>query len=179
MTTILNDRGFTLLELAVVLLVFGIFSSVVSLGIDGRFSGGDLRLASRMIIGSVSTLRGRAVYSRTERILVLHIDRGALYAVDPENPQGSGMGGTLAGPHPAMRETLLPKGVRLEDVVILAQGKVQEGEARIRFFANGCIDRALIHLRNEQDAVYTLEINPLTGSVTVYDRYIEQRAEAG
>ena len=56
-----------------------------------------------------------------------------------------------------------------------AANKIQEGEARIRFFANGTVERALIHLRNEKNDAYTLEINPLTGFVKIYDGYIEKK----
>ena len=61
--------------------------------------------------------------------------------------------------------------------MVFPHGKIQEGEAFITFFANGCVDRSLIHLRNEKDEVYTLEINPLTGHVKIHDRYIEQKTE--
>ena len=57
------------------------------------------------------------------------------------------------------------------------KGKIQEGEARLLFFPDGSIERSLIHLRNEKNEVYTLEINPLTGAVKIYDRYIEQKSE--
>ena len=69
----------------------------------------------------------------------------------------------------------LPQGVHVEDVVVLPFGKKQEGEAKIRFFANGTIDDSLIHLRNEAGEVYTLEINPLTGNVVIHDTYMDKK----
>ena len=64
-----------------------------------------------------------------------------------------------------------------ESAINLSKGKIQEGEARLLFFPDGSIERSLIHLRNEKNEVYTLEINPLTGAVKIYDRYIEQKSE--
>jgi hypothetical protein len=68
----------------------------------------------------------------------------------------------------------LPSGVRIEDVVLPSRGKIQQGEAGIRFFANGSVERAVIHLRNEREEAYTLEISPITGHVEVQDGYIEK-----
>jgi prepilin-type N-terminal cleavage/methylation domain-containing protein len=171
MTDIKKYRGFTLLEMVVVLLLLGIFSSVLYLRIQNVFSGGDLRSASRMIIGRINMLRGRAVFGRTEQTMVLHIDRNTVYAVEPESAEQSTVDRAITDPRTSQKETPLPRGVRLEDVVVLSRGKIRKGEALIRFFANGCIDRSLIHLRNDGDESYTLEINPLTGNVKVYDRY--------
>ncbi len=167
--------GFTLLELMVVLLLTGIFLSVISLRIENVFSGGDLRLASRIIIGRINQARAQAVYTRSEQVIGLNVDRNSFYAIKPEDTGKQSPYWTASDLEEG--ETPLPQGVRLEDVTVLTRGKIQEGEARIRFFANGCIERSLIHLRNEADQSYTLEINPLTGSVKLHDRYIEQKFE--
>ena len=71
----------------------------------------------------------------------------------------------------------LPPGVSIEDVVVLSRGKDQEGEAFIRFFANGCVEHSLIHLRNISNEAYTLEINPVTGWVRIHEGYIEKKKE--
>ena len=68
-------------------------------------------------------------------------------------------------------------GVDLEDVVISSKGKIQGGETAIRFFSNGCIDRSIIHLKNERNETHTLKINPITGQLTIYDKYIDQEME--
>jgi len=170
-----DPRGFTLLELVVVLALLGIFTSVLTLRVTDVFSDGDLRLASRMIIGRISALRGEAVYSRTEQALGLSIGRNTLYEIDPVQSDPAAAEGIYIGEEKTAGEAPLPQGVRLEDVILPPRGKIQEGEVRIRFFANGRIEKSLIHLRNEADAVYTLEINPLTGLVKVHDRYVEQK----
>ncbi|RJQ49968.1 MAG: prepilin-type N-terminal cleavage/methylation domain-containing protein [Desulfobacteraceae bacterium] len=167
--------GFTLLELMVVTLLTGIFLTVISLRIENVFSGGDLRLASRIIIGRINQARAQAVYTRTEQVIGLNVDRNSFYKIKPEDSGKQSAYWTASDLEEG--EMPLPQGVRLEDVTVLTRGKIQEGEARIRFFANGCIERSLIHLRNEADQSYTLEINPLTGSVKLHDRYIEQRVE--
>jgi len=161
--------GFTLIELVIVLLIVGVFLSLISISIDSVLSGGDLRRATRMIAGRIKLLRGRAAYTRKAYYLGFNIDRNTVYAIDggidPAPPREGRMSEIFS----------LPRGVNLTDVVVLSRGKVQEGEARIQFSENGLIEKALIHLENENGDVYTLSINPATGVLTVHDRYVEQR----
>jgi prepilin-type N-terminal cleavage/methylation domain-containing protein len=171
-----DARGFTLLELVIVLLVLGIFLSVISLRIENVFTGGDLQLASRLIIGRIQTLRGQAAYTRSPQMLGLHIDENTIYAIkSPESGPKGTSGPSVPAEQATPEATPLPEGVRLEDVVVLGRGKTQTGEARIRFFANGTTERSLIHLRSEAGNVITLAVNPLTGQVRLYDRYIDQQ----
>jgi prepilin-type N-terminal cleavage/methylation domain-containing protein len=171
-----NPYGFTLLELMLVLLIIGFFSALFSIRIENTFSGGDLRLASRMMIGEISKLRGVAAYTHTDQRMTFHID-GNRFSGGPESEAASPRG-EEGLQWPSDKGTRLPRGVRIEDVVIPSKGKIQEGEAHMVFFKNGTVDGVLIHLRNDKDEVYTLEVNPLTGRVTIHDRYIDRQSEA-
>lgn len=167
--------GFTLFELLVVLFVLGLFASLLTLRIEGAVSGGDLRLASRMLIGEITRLRGRAAYTHKEHTLTLNVSEDTMLASDaPEEDQGL-IGESLFREAAASGGIRLPKGVDLQDVVVSSTGKKQEGEGKIRFFGNGTVDRALIHIRNEHDEAYTLEIHPLTGNVILHEGYIDQK----
>lgn len=169
--------GFTLMELLVVIMILGFFSAFLSLRIENVFSGGDLRLASRVLMGEIKKFRGRAAYSHKEQVMGFKVGRNILYPVESIAEGETGSGWVSEDKTTASQTTYLPEGVILEDVVTPLMGKIQEGEARIRFFGNGCVERSLIHLRNERDEAYTLEINPLTGHVRVHDGYVDQRVE--
>ena len=168
-------KGFTLLELVVVLLILGVFISVIPLRIESFFTGGDLQVAGRMIAGRIQELRGRAASSRIPQMLGLDIDRNEIYAVEDAGSGRQGSTGLIPAAQAEPRRFSIPDGVRIEDVVVRGRGKTQMGEARIRFFANGTAERALIHLRSEPDMVVTLAVNPLTGEVKIHDRYIEEK----
>jgi prepilin-type N-terminal cleavage/methylation domain-containing protein len=155
--------GFTLLELIAVMFILAMMSGLLTMRMGGGLFGGDLRLATRMIVGEVYRLRGIAAYTHRGQVLGLDVDSNRFYSLEPLAD-----GKTL-------KKQALPVGVTLEDVVIFPKGKIQEGEARIRFFPNGCVDRSLIHLRNEHHEAYTLEINPVTGQITIHDTYLEQK----
>jgi hypothetical protein len=160
----------------VVLLIVALFSALYSVRIEGVLSGGDLRLASRVIMGEISEMRGKAAYTHRNHFLVFDLDENTLTPLSTGDFSRSSSGGQVEAEEESLSARVrLPKGVDLEDMVIYQKGKVQQGNVNYTFFANGTVERALIHLRNQKDEAYTLEINPLTGQVTVHDSYIDQQ----
>ena len=171
-----NNRGFSLFELVIVLFMISLFLSLVTVPIQGVFAGGDLGRATRMIMSEVSRLRGEAAYTREPQILVINMTEHAFYPMEPE--QEKTLDDILSGAErKSSRKQVLPQGVYFEDVVILSRGKEQEGEAFIRFYANGSVDHSLIHLKNNADNAYTLEIHPVTGHLRIHEGYVEKRKE--
>lgn len=172
--------GFTLFEFAVVLFLISLFFVLVTVPIEGVLSGGDLGQATRMLMSEVSRVRGEAAYTRTIQTLVLDIEENRVYALEPETlVEFRKKEETLFGEEKEAlpRYKALPSGVSFADVVLDRLGKVQEGKAGIRFFANGAVEHALIHLKNEGGKSYTLEINPVTGLIRTQEGYIEQQRQ--
>jgi len=168
-----ND-GFTLFELLIVILIMGLFMGLVMVRIDGVLSGGDLREAGRMLTGEITYLRAQAAYTHKECVLKFDLDKNEVYTLEavPVNKRDD----WEEKKDTTIRHTVkIPNGVKVEDVVIFPTGKIQDGTADITFYINGCVDRSLIHLRNENDKAITLELNPLTGSVIIHDSYIDQQ----
>lgn len=175
-----RPAGFTLLEFAVVLFLISLFFVLVTVPIEGVLSGGDLGQATRMLMSEVSKLRGEAAYTRKIQTLVLDIEQNAFYALEPETlVEFRKTEESLFAEEEDVvpRKKDLPSGVFFADVVLDALGKVQEGKAEVRFFANGCVEHTLIHLKNEGGKVYTLEINPVTGLIRTHEGYIEQKRQ--
>jgi hypothetical protein len=175
-----RSAGFTLLEFAVVLFLISLFFALVTVPIEGILSGGDLGQATRMLMSEVSKLRGEAAYTRKIQTLVLDIEQNAFYALEPETlVEFRKTEESLFAEEEEVvpRKKGLPSGVFLADVVLDTLGKVQEGKAEVRFFANGCVEHALIHLKNEGGKFYTLEINPVTGLIRTHEGYIEQKRQ--
>jgi hypothetical protein len=175
-----TPAGFTLFEFAVVLFIISLFFVLVTVPIQGVVSGGDLGQATRMLMSEVSKLRGEAAYTRKIQTLVLNIEKNTFYALDPETPvEFRKTEESLFEEEKEIvpRQKDLPSGVYLADVVLDTLGKVQEGKAEVRFFANGCVEHALIHLKNEGGKFYTLEINPVTGLIRTHEGYIDQKRQ--
>ena len=175
-----ETAGFSLFEIAVVLFIISLFFVLVTVPIEGILSGGDLGRATRMLMSEVSKLRGEAAYTRKIQTLVLNIEQNTFYALEPETSVEFRK--TEESLFEGKKEVVpgkkdLPSGVSFADVVLDTLGKVQEGKAEIRFFANGCVEHTLIHLKNEGGKFYTLEINPVTGLIRTHEGYIEQKRE--
>jgi len=175
-----RPAGFTLFEFAVVLFIISLFFVLVAVPIQGVLSGGDLGQATRLLMSEVRKLRGEAAYTRKVQTLVLNIEKNTFYALDPETPvEFRKTEESLFEEEKEVlpREKDLPSGVFFTDVVLDTVGKIQEGKAEVRFFANGCVEHTLIHLRNEGGKAYTLEINPVTGFIKTHEGYIEQKRQ--
>jgi len=175
-----ETAGFSLFEIAVVLFIISLFFVLVTVPIEGILSGGDLGQATRMLMSEVSNLRGEAAYTRKIQTLVLNIEQNTFYALEPETPvefRKTEESLFEEEKEVVLRKKDLPSGVSFADVVLDTLGKVQEGKAEIRFFANGCVEHTLIHLKNEGGKFYTLEINPVTGLIRTHEGYIEQKRE--
>jgi len=175
-----RPAGFTVFEFAVVLFIISLFFVLVTVPIQGVISGGDLGQATRMLMSEVSKLRGEAAYTRRIQTLVLNIEKNTFYALDPETPvEFRKTEESLFEEEKEIvpRQKDLPSGVFLADVVLDTLGKVQEGKAEVRFFANGCVEHALIHLKSEGGKFYTLEINPVTGLIRTHEGYIDQKRQ--
>lgn len=175
-----ETAGFSLFEIAVVLFIISLFFVLVTVPIEGILSGGDLGGATRMLMSEVSNLRGEAAYTRKIQTLVLNIEQNTFYALEPETPvefRKTEESLFEEEKEVVLRKKDLPSGVSFADVVLDTLGKVQEGKAEIRFFANGCVEHTLIHLKNEGGKFYTLEINPVTGLIRTHEGYIEQKRE--
>ncbi|MCX5878522.1 MAG: hypothetical protein NTY44_05360 [Deltaproteobacteria bacterium] len=175
-----KTAGFSLFEIAVVLFIISLFFVLVTVPIEGILSGGDLGQATRMLMSEVSNLRGEAAYTRKIQTLVLNIEQNTFYALEPETPvefRKTEESLFEEEKEVVLRKKELPSGVFFADVVVDTLGKIQEGKAEIRFFANGCVEHTLIHLKNEGGKFYTLEINPMTGLIRTHEGYIEQKRE--
>jgi prepilin-type N-terminal cleavage/methylation domain-containing protein len=170
-----RQGGFTLLEISITLLIVGLFVGLASPRIEGVFTGGDLALGARMLISEVSGLRGKAASTRRDQVLRLDLERNWIYPVETPDETQPGKEPLPDEKDGFSRRRILPTGVFLKDLVTESRGRVQEGEAEIRFHANGRVERALIHLGNEAGRFYTLEIHPLTGLVRIHERYADQK----
>ena len=61
-----------------VLFIIGLFLGLLSIRMGDAIIGGNLRLASRMIIGEINRLRSRAAYTHKSQALGFNIDKNSL-----------------------------------------------------------------------------------------------------
>ncbi len=159
-------NGFTFLEIVVVLFIIGLLLLLVYPKIQTLTENG-LQSASRHLVGTIQYLYHEAMATHQVRRLSYDLRAGA-YQVQAINSFGES-----ATPASIGGWVQLPQGVTFQDVVTLRQGKVTEGEAFTQFFPAGLVEKTVIHLTDQNQHVFTLDINPLSGRVKVYEGYIE------
>ena len=162
-----NDRGFTLIELTIALLVMGLLMGVAVAYVHGPT---DLRSAGRSLTGMVRTAYTLAVVSRQVQRLCVDLGRGE-YWVDPD-VCGVARSGAAAG-RAAVRQETLSHGARFIDVQTGRHGTVREGVVAVLFFPIGRVEQGVIHLEDQSGSRLSLLIHPVTGLVAIQDGYVD------
>ncbi len=161
-----TPRGFTMLEIAVVLFIIGL---VISMALP-RFAAirsAHLKSEARRLAGRASYLYSRAMSDKVVLRLTFDMDSDS-YAVSRLDPYSVK---PIFAPdtEPGFAPVLLPAGVRLRDVFIDGTGAVTRGTANCFFYPEGYVDATFVHLVDDSGTVFTLRFNPLTGRVSIQD----------
>ena len=162
----LDKRGYTLIELIVVLVLVGMMLTLAAPRLRNALLTDDLKGAARKMIGIINNLRNEAI--REQRDYALHFDLDAnrfwvSYGsmTDEERAVASEEGASL------------PQDIRIHDVWIKGEGKMVEGATRIRFSRRGYTQKSAIHLSSEDGRELTLVLSPFLGKVKVINKYVE------
>ena len=165
-------RGFTFIELAVVLLILGIVLALAFPALHS-LSSNDLKLTARHMIRTVYFLANRAAVTKRTYRLHYDLDRHEYWAsVRSESGEFVPVSATT------VTRKSLPESVRFEGVDTLRQGKITLGKAHTDFYPVGRIDKTVLHLIDKNERALTLVLNPLTGRVKVYEGYLEEFEDA-
>jgi len=161
-----GKKGFTLIELVVVVLLIGLTMVLSVPRLRYAMLTDDLRGTVRRMVGTVRTLRNEAI--REQKVYALHFDleSNRLWADSADMTDEE----RIAAHQKAFQ---LPKGVRVLDVWRSGKGKEVAGEAVIRFTKKGYMEQSVIHLGAEDGRRFTLIFSPFLGRVKVLEEYIE------
>lgn len=163
-----DQRGFTLIELAVVVLLIGLFSALVIPRLP--WVGEDpLKASARRLAGVIKYYYNEAVLTNSTYRLVFNLDEQSFGVVHLEND------GTVTPVDGSGRSQRLRGDARFRDVDLLGRGSSSQGEVSAEFLPSGWIDPTVIHLAREDGEQLTLRVQPLTGTTEVFDGYREFR----
>jgi prepilin-type N-terminal cleavage/methylation domain-containing protein len=157
--------GFTLLELAVVLLLIGLIMAI-AMPRFGALQATRLRSESRRLATWSHYLFEEAEANKV--LLRLNIDlTHNTYFVTRLDPSSSRPGfvperGLAAG------VVTLPADVRLRDAWIEGAGLFRRGIAGCQFYPGGAADAAVVHLVDRNGDVMTVAIKPFDGAAAIF-----------
>ena len=166
-----TSKGFTLIELIIVLVVLSVVSVVAFPRMEAFLSGGYLKSTTRRLIGTIRYLHDRSATTGKRLSLWYDLDENE-YWIEEENEEGEFEEvKTVLG-----RKEVLPEGIKLLDI-ITPEGKINSGQTFTIFFPKGYVTKSIIHLQNEKEEVQTLLIKGSMGQVMVYEGYVEEESE--
>ncbi|MFZ1983683.1 MAG: prepilin-type N-terminal cleavage/methylation domain-containing protein [Desulfatitalea sp.] len=159
------SRGFTLIELMVVMLLITIMFAVTIPRIDGTMMQDPRKKTTRWLMNAVSTLRAAAIEKQKSQILVLNLDGNRLWTMDAEMDEE---GQSTA----AEKAFALPGGIRIVEVQFQGKTRVGSGNAEIIFYPGGYSDQAAINLENSAAERFAFKVEPLLPRIKVVEEWI-------
>ncbi|MGH7947624.1 MAG: pilus assembly FimT family protein [Candidatus Binataceae bacterium] len=160
------ERGFTLLELVMVMFIIGLIMTIALPNITG-ISGARVRSEARRLSGRATFLYEKAAVEKVVYRLIFHLDSKRngyeVARLDPYDPEPKFV--PVIGP--ATEPVLMPAGVRVRDVTVEGIGTIARGMVATQFYPGGYVDATIVHLSDAGGNVYTLFFDPLTGRVSI------------
>lgn len=137
-----NNKGFTLVEIMVVMVIIALIMGMVATSLSSSVSAAEARAATRKLVASLRYTRARAIIDKSEKVFQVNTEERSYQA-------------------PGRKQVKLPEGV---DVTITtARSEItSEDVAGIRFFPDGGSTGGHIEL-TVNDREYRVNIAWLTG----------------
>lgn len=143
-------RGFTLLELIVVLVIIALALSITSPMLTGRLSASKMKTATQYLAADLRQVRGEAIRSNAEQRLVLNLVERT-YRVATEGAEKS-----------------LPENTQLT-LFTAESERVDAESAAIRFYPDGSSTGGRVTLEDGKHQ-YEVDVNWLTGKVRILEQ---------
>jgi len=161
-----TSRGFTLIELMVVIFLIALFSALVIPRLPDIDAGGPER-GARRIAGTIKFLYNEAALTGKEHRLIFDLDANAL------RPRTLSASREVVAVKGMAEESKLPSGVKLLDVAVAGQEKVSSGVTTLAISPTGWLPQTIIHLESPDRQILTIRLLSYTGSAEVYEGYRE------
>jgi len=164
----MNRRGFTLIEIVVVLVIISMAMMLVIPRLPSSESE-NLKSSARTLASTLRYLQDRAATGRTT--YYLHLVPGT---DEVKVQEAAADGGEKEPGDPLLQKRPVREGIQVADVYIPRLGKINDGQVRLEVGMGGLRDFVAIHLRSSDGVFWTVMAFPSSGKVKVYDGYQEE-----
>lgn len=154
-------RGFTLLELIVVMVLLSIMTAFAVPGIRTALFSDQLKATARQLIGLVNEIGQTARSNQQEYFLIFDSQSQAFRMQASKSEEDE----------QKRKAVHVPEGIRVVDFTSAHGGTDSAGALSIRFSKKGYVDKTLIHLSDEDGRELTLALSPFLGVARLYDSY--------
>jgi prepilin-type N-terminal cleavage/methylation domain-containing protein len=158
-----NAKGFTLIELIVVMALLGIMIAFSVPRLHGTIFLDDTKKSSRWLIGKIQALKESAIQNQKQHVLHLDLDTDRVWDTNESMSADDLEEATLNAYE-------LPGAVKVMDVEFPVAGKIFSGRADIRFYKAGYTDKALIHIQDDNQQLSFL-IEPFLPQVKLFEKH--------
>jgi general secretion pathway protein H len=160
-----NNRGYTLIELSVVVLLIGMMLLIAVPRVRDTLLRDDLTAATRQLVVVARELKNEAVREQVDYLLHLDLDRPGFWTYSAD---------TTAEKQAAIRKGAVrfSGGIRIAGVRHPREAARMDGETVIRFFSGGYAEPTVIHLTKE-DRTFTLVLHPFLPTVGVHEKHVD------
>jgi general secretion pathway protein H len=155
------SRGFTLLELMVVMTIVALAAALVVPNMAKAFADVRLRLSARTVANLFLEARERAVYRAETYVVVFGPVEGSERTLYLAAEDGS-----------VVNKVTLPAGISLR--TRMGAGEWAEKPAPVHFFPNGTSEPLDLDLAGENKSHVQMRLDSLTGQLRVAELYKEQ-----
>jgi len=156
-------RGYTLLELILVILIFSLVLSLAIPRLGGLIRSDELRASALRLVGLIKDTRNRAMMEQRYYRLYFEPNTSNVWTEKIET----------------VREDVEKKKKSISRDVIVkgiwsgTKGKQSEGEVWITFSPMGYCDGALIYLLDDKSKSFTIQINPFGTQIDLIEGEVE------